>query len=872
MFISHFSGGNTMKRLILGLILLAAAAPAFSATLTYTAMERVSLRDLGLPADERSTNILIPAGNVVYGATSGDRCHIFRFDPSAKKLADLAVLDGPNTVLKGMVRDGSTLYVGTMLTRRQLWWEGHRRGGKLEEIDATMYPIDKSWKTGHLYRITGADGSSPKIDDLGVPVEGQGIHTLAMDTNRGLIYGITYPAGRFFIFDTKTGKTEAVTFGNTTSYVSNHMVGAVEVVKDLTDFSLGEAETYGKLVARAMHVMPDGVLYTSGWEGQIVKYDPKVEKPRDRFTVVANIPSVPDRRFWNRLDEIVEHGGKLYLGTSDGYILRFDPATNEIENFGKPIRAIEVMGMAFSPLDGKLYGINGGDEEGLSRFWCMDTANGTFDVDYAPVKVFNRKPMADVVSLDDGTIVMAETERVADLWVLTAKPKKEPPKAAVAPPAPPSKPSAPPSLDHPEYFTGHKKLEMEVFPIPSTMHGGSGYTAIQADDAGRIYVGGAYYGKFAPLMQLDPKTSQWRLLFRSDELSHQYARGVGAPGKIHTKLRLGDDGKIYGAMKQGYEFQFDIRPDMGESPEGKRGGYLPSHFFSYDPKTDRTEDLGPGFKQDGTVGFCADTKRGFLYGMTEPSAYFEVYDLNTKRMWIAGPVFGDSSNRYMVIDKTTGRVYHKGEITPSGKYYMSVWDPADFRLRDVEIAADEGLVYSHSYAITNGPVGSHTLYGSAENKLVEMNLVPGSDGRLHVRPVCTLGVEGETHAGYLYSIETGPDGRIYWACNYGDHGLVPMAFFAWDPKTKTKTYLGTAALGGQWLGGMTQGIAFDKQGNMAVHILYAKMTPEQFKISSRSKDFHYTDIESQPYYLGYPQHYEGTWYSVFYVKNATKIR
>ena len=31
----------------------------------------------------------------------------------------------------------------------------------------------------------------------------------------------------------------------------------------------------------------------------------------------------------------------------------------------------------------------------------------------------------------------------------------------------------------------------------------------------------------------------------------------------------------------------------------------------------------PGFKQDGTVGFCVDTKRGFLYGMSEPSAYFE---------------------------------------------------------------------------------------------------------------------------------------------------------------------------------------------------------------------------------------------------------
>ena len=858
-----------MKKILFLIAVLFLAASLSSAKLyTYNQLDTVNLNDLGIPADERSTNILIPAGKVAYGATSGDRCHIFRYDPASNQMKDLAVVDGPNTVLKGMVRDGSTLYVGTMLTRKQLWWEDHRRGGKLDELDANLVTIDNTWKTGHLYRITGADGNSPKLEDLGVPVEGQGIHTLAMDSKHGLVYGLTYPAGRFFIFDTKTGKTETITFGTTAAHVSNHMVGVVSVTKDLTDFTLGEVESYGKLVAKAMHVMPDGVLYTSGWEGQIIKYDPAVAKPRDRFTVIATIPCVPERQYWNRIDEIIESKGKLYMGTSDGYILRLDPVTKEIENFGKPIRAIEVMGMTVSPLDGKIYGISGGDEEGLSRFWSLDPEKGVFEVDYPAVRVFNRKPMADIVALDTGALVMAETERVANLWVLT--PGKPPTAPTVSAPSDPRDGFV--SLDHPEMFQGHKKLEVEVYPMPSTMHGGSGYTAIQADDAGHVYIGAAYYGKYAPLLQLDPKTAQWRQIFRADELSHQYGRGVGVPGKIHTKLRLGDDGKIYGAMKQGYEFQFDIRPDMGESPEGKRGGYYPSHFFSYDPKTDRTEDLGPGFKQDGTVGFCVDTKRGFIYGMTEPSAYFEVYNMKTKRMWIAGPTWGTSSNRYMVIDHATGKVYHKGETTPSGRNFMTVWDPNTFRLNDIEIVGDEGLQYSHSYAITPGAIGTHTLYGSADGKLVEMDLNPGSDGKLHVKPVCTLGVDGEPHAGYMYSIELGPDGRIYWADNYGDHGLVPMALLAWDPKTKTKTYLGTCALGGQWLGGMTQGICFDKQGNMGVHILYAKISPEQFKLTRRSKDFHYADIEPLPFYLGYPQHYEGTYYSVFYVKNATKMR
>jgi hypothetical protein len=586
---------------------------------------------------------------------------------------------------------------------------------------------------------------------------------------------------------------------------------------------------------------------------------------------VAALPTVPGRQYWNRLDEIIEHRGKLYLGTSDGYIARFDPRTGRMENFGKPIRAIEVMGLAFSPLDGGLYGINGGDEEGLSRFWSLDPDRGTFEVDYPAVKVFNRKPMADLVCLQDGTIVMAETERVADLWVLTPGQKTDyPPTGLLAPPSDPRDTHQ--GLDHPEWFEGHRTLEVEVFPIPSPMHGGSGYTAIQADRNGRVYVGGAYYGKFAPLMQLDPRTAQWRLIFRSDELSHEFGRGVGVPGKIHTKLRLGGDGRIYGAMKQGYEFHFDIRPDMGEAPEGKRGSYYASHFFAYDPKTDRTEDLGPGFKQDGTVGFCVDTERGFVYGMTEPSAYFEVCDLKTRRMWIAGPTSGGHSNRYMAIDHKTGRVYHKGEVTPAGRQFMTVWDPVAFRLDDIEIAPERGFRYAHSYAVTCGAPGNSKLYGAADGQLFEMDLVPGPEGKLHVRPLCPVGVEGETKAGYLYSIEVGPDGRIYWACNYGDHGLVPIALFAWDPKTRAKSYLGTCALGGEWLGGMTQGICFDARGNMGIHILYAKMSPRQFERTRRSRDFHYADIEPQPHYLAYPQHYTGTWYSVFYIKNATTIR
>ena len=137
--------------------------------------------------------------------------------------------------------------------------------------------------------------------------------------------------------------------------------------------------------------------------------------------------------------------------------------------------------------------------------------------------------------------------------------------------------------------------------------------------------------------------------------------------------------------------------------------------------------------------------------------------------------------------------------------------------------------------------------------------------------LCYIGVDGDPkHAG-VQAFDLGPDGRIYWASS-GGRG-VPIDIFAWDPKTEEKTYLGACALNGEYINwGHPQGIAFDSEGNMAMHILYAELTKEQQEKMSVSEDFEYKDIEDQPYYLGYPSHDEDTFYSVYYVKGATSIR
>jgi len=188
----------------------------------------------------------------------------------------------------------------------------------------------------------------------------------------------------------------------------------------------------------------------------------------------------------------------------------------------------------------------------------------------------------------------------------------------------------------------------------------------------------------------------------------------------------------------------------------------------------------------------------------------------------------------MDIDFATGRVYHRGEATPDGRYYMTVWDPEEFRLRDIEIEPEAGFKYTHSYAVTCGPVGSHKLYGNADGKVCEMDLNVGVDGKLHVRPVCTESLDSEVTHGWPYTFATGPGGRIYWACNYGDHGPLPISLFAWDPKTETKTYLGTCALGGEWLHGGADAQTLAGGVLSTVTVPVASAPPPAFEATTRS--------------------------------------
>ena len=141
---------------------------------------------------------------------------------------------------------------------------------------------------------------------------------------------------------------------------------------------------------------------------------------------------------------------------------------------------------------------------------------------------------------------------------------------------------------------------------------------------------------------------------------------------------------------------------------------------------------------------------------------------------------------------------------------------------------------------------------------------------LHVRPLCTIFHDDAPAPESMYALAAGPDGRMYWSSTGGPGK--PIFMFVWNPKTETKSYLGTCSLNGEVITGHSQGICFDKNGNMALHILYGGVSPNLQKYMKVSDDFFYQDIVDQPYYISYPSRKKNTYYSVYYVKNATSIK
>jgi hypothetical protein len=723
--------------------------------------------DRVIPANERGIVCLAEGKNgLIFGGTAGRAAHFFAYDPKTGNARSLARLGGGVGFSHALILlpDGS-LVAGT-------------------QADPTGTAVRTDPKAvGRLLRFfPGA--SAAKVQELGVPVAGQGIYTLAYDESTHTIVGNTWPDGHFFSFNLKN--SQATDHGAIAGFRT------FETPKAAEDLNKGTKDNvhYPRQVSRAIVMIPKVGAVTAGADGVLYRYDldaQRLEKLKVR------LPAVPGREPWTSLDVAVLSPGtggewNVIGGTSDGYLFELRPGESEILTLrprGRVLSHGGIQGLALamrSPgfADGEkgkkaitVYGV-GGHAEGMPRTFTFSHGGGSSAVLPGGImqvdNALNMIGIGALMTARDGRLYGGEKDRLARLLRFGEKP---PPKKAVVPPK-----AKPLGVEAGENLP---KLDCWVIFAPEgTTTDGSGYTAISVGLDGRVYVGSARYGGYAWLLRFDPNTRSFFMerVVDMQQLSGERLRGINTQGKIHAIIIVGPDGRIWFATKQAHEI-FGTRPEYDDY-EGFPGG----HLCYFDPKTGFSRSVGILKKQEGLMAGAIDAQRQKLYYRSEPKNIFLSYDIPTGAVKEHGHV--GANCRYMAIDKQ-GAVYQPGRGD-----YLSRFDPETGYLEELAVKLEGAGHYAAPYVIQMGPNGK--LYGAGINHpwILEFDVASYKKGPFpevtvrNVAPAAPPGVPvQDIHAGTF-----GKDGKFYYPLltttplEKGGKALQHLRIMRFDPATK----------------------------------------------------------------------------------------
>jgi streptogramin lyase len=346
---------------------------------------RIDLRDLGyppvdvIPSGESAIQALAVAPDgALYGTTTGTRSHLFVLQPVHGYVQPLGYLKDTTAVHSALaVAASGDVYIGTAGTGRLLKYTPR-------DDDRKPIRVDRPCET----------------TDLGAPVAGDGIYTMALDRERSVIYGLSEPNGQFFRYDIGAAR-----------FTLHGTVAANRIP--------GENFEQAKNISRSLALDAQGRVYASGEDAALFRFDPATGK-LERLAIV--LPTIPERAPYDRVDAFARDSrGVIYGGTSDGYLFRLDPRTLEIANLGKPLNQYRIRGLAFAP-DGVLYGV-GGDDDEMARLFSFDPAAGVYrmlgmiDVNRRPYYSWQAYRIGAVAMGLDGTLYLGQSERVSRLYL-----------------------------------------------------------------------------------------------------------------------------------------------------------------------------------------------------------------------------------------------------------------------------------------------------------------------------------------------------------------------------------------------------------------------------------------------------------------------
>jgi hypothetical protein len=282
--------------------------------------------DSHFPAGRATYNAVSRAsdGNIYYVISSaqletGGR--MFRFEPASgrvRELGDLTEACGEKTL--HAIPQGKS-HVNFAEANGKLYFATHIayydvKGAK--ESKATTPAGYKPYPGGHFLAYDLATGAFENL--VTAPFQ-EGIISMAMDTGRGRLYGLTWPTGYFLAYDLNTG-----TLRHT---------GPVEKRGEA-----GEGADY-RAICRSLAVDPrDGAVYFSTSRGDILTYRaadntvipvPGVDLRKDYFGNYD--PSVPGHMGYHWRQTLwYEPEGAIYgVHGNSGYLFRFLPKEKRLD-------------------------------------------------------------------------------------------------------------------------------------------------------------------------------------------------------------------------------------------------------------------------------------------------------------------------------------------------------------------------------------------------------------------------------------------------------------------------------------------------------------------------------------------------------------
>jgi len=241
-------------------------------------------------------------------------------------------------------------------------------------------------------KVFSYDPGGKKYEVLATPCPPDYIQTITLDSERGLIYGFTYPVFKFFKYDIASREVTNFDF-----------IGSITHISALDD----KGRLWG-----TWHATQHNLFCYDPDADEITWFEHSVPNAREGSNIMY--PNA------GPVDSMINGGdGYLYIGTTLGTLVRLDPETAEVTFLGKPYAERRMPGLLVGS-DGLIYG-SGGDG-GAAIVFSYDRETGSFRTLgelYDPDLDTTCYRTHDIALVGENTFYVAETDnprRSGYLW------------------------------------------------------------------------------------------------------------------------------------------------------------------------------------------------------------------------------------------------------------------------------------------------------------------------------------------------------------------------------------------------------------------------------------------------------------------------